>query len=566
MTYIIPLNVTSIKVVEPELNVTIQNASRHFEAFMADRSITDQLLESKTNLSEVVGILKMLEIPGALELANEMVKLIDKIMSAPTKASDFTLSALSHAFVAMPCYIEYVVDTEKVMPILTLEFVNELKAAMRDPLLLESELAEYTGPSEIRLAASGKQKDADLKSLISRQRQMYQIGLIGLIREVNIEMKTQLMHRAMSRLADAVGDSGIRTQWRLGEAILEAMLCGDLQLGFTRKRTLAMLDAELRNFEQAPDSNEILAPERLLKELVYLVNLSGCTHEASAEVVKTLGLSRLEITDKDIQREQSVMQGPNAETIITMVKAIREELAQSREILEIAAQDTSSNADFGVLVALFQRTSDILSVVGLKSLGEVLANLSRKVKSWVEGTSFDRDDLLEIADGLLYIESTLSNLGRLDLNFQQMQDDEESKRRLMAQSQLSEAEAIVIKEAQAGIAQAKKDINSFIESNFDMVHVSSVVENLSSVKGGIAVLDLKQAVAVITSCIKFVQSIIDQGINEEKAQSVLETMADALIALEYYLSEIEMHGDAHPNVLAVAEQSLTALGFPVSEQ
>ena len=259
------------------------------------------------------------------------------------------------------------------------------------------------------------------------------------------------------------------------------------------------------------------------------------------------------------------MQGPNAETIVTMVKALREELAQSREILEIAAQDTSSSADFNILVSLFQRTSDILFVVGLKSPGQILANLSQKVQSWIDGESFDRDDLLGIADGLLYVESTLSNLGRLDLNFEDLQDDEESKRKLMAQSQLNEAEAIVIKEAQAGIVLAKKDINSFIESNFDMVHISSVVENLASVKGGIAVLGLNQAVAVIASCIKFVESIIEQGINEEKAQSILETMADALIALEYYLSEVELHGDAHPTVLAVAEQSLTALGFSVSE-
>ena len=45
--------------------------------------------------------------------------------------------------------------------------------------------------------------------------------------------------------------------------------------------------------------------------------------------------------------------------------------------------------------------------------------------------------------------------------------------------------------------------------------------------------------------------------------SILETMADALIALEYYLSEIELHGAVHPSVLQVAEQSLASLGYPV---
>ena len=61
------------------------------------------------------------------------------------------------------------------------------------------------------------------------------------------------------------------------------------------------------------------------------------------------------------------------------------------------------------------------------------------------------------------------------------------------------------------------------------------------------------------------QHIIDNGVEKTKAESVLETLADALIALEYYLSEIELHDVAPPNVLGVAEQSLESLGFPVAK-
>lgn len=565
MIDITPLNVTSIKIVEPELNITVQNASRHFEAFMSDRSAVDQLRESQTCLTDIVGILKMLEIPGALLLAQEMLALLNKIISNPVGTKDFSLSALSQAFVAMPCYIEYVVDCSRAMPILTLEFVNELRAALREPIILESQLLEYTVAADIKLAVPGKTKADDLKSLISRQRQMYQIGLIGLIREENLQLKMQLMHRAMSRLADAVGSTDTRTQWRLGEAVLEAMLSKDLNLTFTRKRTLSLLDAELRSFEQAPDNTAVSTNKALLAELVYLVNVSGCTHEACTEVTKSLSLSPLAITDRIVQKEKAIMHGPNADTMIAMVQALREDLAQSKEILEIASQDTSVSNDFGLLVGVFQRTSDILAVIGLSTSSQTLAAMSKSVQACVNGEAFNNDNLLEIADGLLYVESALSNLSRLDLNFQAEADNETVKRQLMAKSQLNEAEAIVIKEAQAGIAQAKKDINSFIESNFEVQHISNVVENLTSIKGGLAILNRKKAEAVVASCIKFIEATIDKGVESSKAQNILETMADALIALEYYLSEVELHGDAHPSVLAVAEQSLAALGFPVSQ-
>jgi hypothetical protein len=190
--------------------------------------------------------------------------------------------------------------------------------------------------------------------------------------------------------------------------------------------------------------------------------------------------------------------------------------------------------------------------------------MSKDIQAIVDAGAMDSQKLLEIADGLLYVESSLANLSRLDLNFEATAN-EEDKRRLMAKSQLSEAQAIVIKEAQVGIAEAKKDIDSFIESNFEVQHISNVVANLASIKGGLAILGMKKAEAVVASCIKFIEATVQQGVNTDSAQSVLETMADALIALEYYLSEVELHGDAPQSVLAVAEQSLAALGFPVTK-
>lgn len=563
MIDIIPLSVTSIKVVVPELNATLQDSSRNFETFMADRSQHEQLAESRKAISDVVGILKLLEIPGALALAEEMLLLLDKVAEQPEKVADFTLSALSHAFVAMPCYIEYIVDREQAMPALTLPFINELRSARRQPLVFESQLAEYSLPSAPDLAAEGD-KAEDLPSLIGRLRQMYQIGLIGLIREENLQLKMQIMHRAMQRLAKAVGNAPIRSQWFLAEAVLEGLLSHDLSLGFTRKRTLSLIDGELRKFAQSPESADITAPDELLTELVYLINLSRCTHPASSEVTKRLSLKPLNITDKTLVQEQNIMQGPNADTISTMVGALRDELAQCKEQLEVAAQDNAGSVDFSQMAGVFQRTADILAVTGLTRASRVLFDMRDKVRAWGDGEQHDRDQLLDVADSLLYVESALSNLNRFDLNFSSDLDDEETKRALMAKSQLNEAEAIVVQEAQAGITQAKKDINSFIESQFDKSYLDNVLDILVTVKGGLTVLGLSQAAAVVNSGVKFIKATMDDTLDESSAQNVLETMADALIALEYYLSEMQLHGKVPDSVLAVAEQSLAALGYPVS--
>ena len=565
MIDIIPINVASIKIIRTELNASIQKASHHFEAFVADRSAIEQLNESRACMADIVGILKMLAAPGGQQLAESMLNLLDKCIEKPSSIQDFALSALSQAFVGIPCYIEFIVERETAIPALVLPFINEIRTALRQPILFESQQASYSINLPLHLPAVDKPAAADLASLIPRQRQMYQLGLIGLIREENLELKMKLMHRAMSRLADAVGPADIRTQWRLSEAVLESLLSGALDLTFTRKRTLALLDAELRKFEQAPETTAVTLSPELMTELVYLVHIGESNHAAAGEIRAALGLQKLTFNDRHLQHERAIMQGPNAETISTMVLALREELAQSKEVLEIAAQDVSGSADLSSLVDLFHRVGDILSVVGLSTPSQTLDDMYQKVKAWVEGGGYSRDDLLSIADGLLYVESSLANLSRMDLNFRTANSDEITKRELMAKSQLNEAEAIVIKEAQAGIAMAKKDINSFIESGYDMLHISNVVENLTAIRGGLQALRLNRAAAVLASCSRFIQSTIDNGIDQSQADSILATMADALIALEYYLSEYEIHGNVPASVLAVAEESLAALGYPVGQ-
>jgi hypothetical protein len=114
-----------------------------------------------------------------------------------------------------------------------------------------------------------------------------------------------------------------------------------------------------------------------------------------------------------------------------------------------------------------------------------------------------------------------------------------------------------MREALVGLAASKEDMDSFVESNYDLDCVQNIKDKLVSVRGGVQLLKLDRAAAILLKFEEFVQSVVEDGVEPESIQSVLETMADVMIALEYYLSEIELHGVAPPNALAVAEQSLS---------
>ncbi|NRB41372.1 MAG: hypothetical protein HRU20_23355 [Pseudomonadales bacterium] len=560
MTDIIAINVTSLKVIRGELNVTLEHAARHFETYVSERNNIAPLKETLHSLTDLTGIFKLLQLPGTLDFVESMLELTQAIIAGNIKQNDFVLSALSHAYVGLPCYIEYLADTEQAVPALILPFTNELRTALRKPIVLESQLNDFQTVAVEGLTQASANAVDDLKGFTARQRQMFQLGLIGLLREENLELKIQLMHRAMLRMASSVGGSDSRAVWRMSEAVLEGFLAGDLNLNFTRKRVLSLIDAALRQFHT---DDSVPANRDLLTELAFLTQLAAGTTPAAQEVFSQCALSRITFTDKKLSRERDIMQGPNAETIVTMVAALRDELSQTKEVLEIAAQDASGSTDLSPLLGLFQRTGDILSVVGLTSASNVLSELKQQVATWVAAGNYDRDQLLDVADGLLYVESSLTSLSRLDLDFIDKNETPESKMALMAKSQLDEAQRIVLKEALAGILLAKKDISSFVESNFDMIHIANIAETLISVRGGVSVLKLDRAAAVLKSCAAFIENLKAKGLASQNAENVLETMADALISLEYYLSELELHHVAPPNVLEVAEKSLAALGFPV---
>ena len=163
-------------------------------------------------------------------------------------------------------------------------------------------------------------------------------------------------------------------------------------------------------------------------------------------------------------------------------------------------------------------------------------------------------------------KSHLNSLNRLDLNFEERSEDASAKQALMAKSQLDDAQVTVIREAQVGLAEAKKDITSFIEADYDLQHLGKVTDTLISVRGAASLLGLNQAKSVLNSCINFVNANLERDFSAGDSEGILDTMADALIALEYYLFEIETYGESSPTVLQVAEQSLTSLGFPVDSQ
>lgn len=558
-----PLNVTAMKTVDEELNLAIQQASGSYESYLADRSMAKYLEDCLAHVNQVRGVLKLLQLKGAYELSVEMANTLHYLSDTQNKQHEFTLLALSHAFIALPCYIEFSISDQKSIPILIAPFIAELQSAQQKDMTPESAFADFTcdlTKTPEHLATMDEEDEA-----ITRLRHMYQIGLLAILKGDMKEPQLTLMHRALTRLSQFKGNEQLQEISWLASLVAGALLSGQLTVVFTRKRLLASIDSLIRAEANSAtlDNDKLNAAKH---ELLFLLSLV----DESPQIKDALNLYQATSSNKSdlaLSRLRDIMQGPNAKTIESMVGAIKEELQGAKEILEIASQDIGAlTVDLQPLANVLIQVSDILDLVGLKSPARILKEQKTHVEAWIsDSETMTSPALLDVADALLYVESSLAGLHRLELNEAAIDEASEmTKRALIARSHLAEAESLVINEAQAGISLAKRAINSYIESDYDKVHIANIAVTLNTVKGGLLVLKLHRAAGVLESAMAFVNDKLKVTNKDEGLDNLLETLADALIAVEYYLEEVETHKDADQSVLQVAEDSLASLGFPVA--
>jgi len=562
------INLSSLKVVQNELVATIEQSAMHLEQFSSERNNAELLQSCTDGIKQISGTLSLLQLKGIDLLAQELVQHITDIPLGEESNTDRKLERLTSAFFILPRYLEYCLQTSRSMPMLLIPYINELRQFRNAPPLPESHFFELEVP---KMASStthnGTKLGEELSSLVRRLRHMYQVGLLRVLQDKGTVPALSMMARAMERLETASAGYAMGELWTVCHALLETAAEKRLHVNMSRKRLFSALDREIKKLQTEGQGALTKTPDReLIKELLYLVALSHSEHPRATAVMKRYQLQPLPFNDVELQQELEFLKGPSAKTIESMSAVLKDELRSTKNILERAAQGGAELlGESPELLDTLNKIAEILAVVGLVSASESLRQEIKKIAGWQKNSDdVDAEDLLAVADTLLYIESSVSGLGKTTLSDERLaQINATSRHDVIANSQLAEAEQLVLEEAESGLALIKRALSSFAESNYDVGHIKNVATTLNSVRGGMTLLTLPRAAALVASCVRFVEKALLQNEQPAAVQHMLETFADAIISLEHYLDMIKYERDADDSVLQVAEESLEALGYPV---
>ena len=568
MSLDVSINLNALQPIREELDSTLNQSATDFEAYLADPQESRLLDLAQKKIAQVGGTFRLLQYPGAALLADEMAALIAEIREGQRTASELVIRTITNCYFVLPRYIEYIVLKKIEMPILVIPYVNELRVARKAPLLPEFHFYAGKISTLCSLTVDGVCQIDQMLPSVSRLRHMYQVGLLGVINEPQSRFHYGLMARAVTRIGSMVGNHRNADIWQLAGAVLECFSEGRLSPTYNRRRNLADLEKLMRVIvNEGEQGLDRIDADALKKDMVFMLMLSSHHSQIVDALRKVYAMPKLAVNDDDITEQRDIMLGPSAETIESVVKVLKEELRNAKDILEIASQnDGIEDEDLSMLVDVTSRVADTLSILNLTGPRKTLVEQLERMEEWSQSLAdIGRPDFMETADTVLYVESALAGLDRRQLTVADLNAAGSfARKKIIASSQLAEAQAVVIEEAQAGVAMAKRAITSYVDSNYDVAHIANVATTLNTVRGGLHILKYRRASEILKSCRDFMQRHIKEDDPTSQRHQLLETLADALISLEYYLIEIEACGDGNEKILEVAEESLAALGFAVT--
>jgi hypothetical protein len=559
------VNLTSLNIVKNEFLVTIQLATNQLEQFITSRERQDLIQACLESFQQIEGVLRVVELRGADLLAGEIVSALKTVPADADASYDAMLASVSTASFVVTRYFEYVQQFERSMPVLLLPFINDLRAIRKLSLLPDSYFLIMNSDGEPK---HRNPVDSFTGDAARRFRHMFQVGLLGVLQGQNADYSLGLMQRALERTAAmASGKSFEKVLWAAAVA-LSAIREKHMALQTSRKMLFSALDRQLKQLVQQGESFlDIATDTSLLREFIYIVSVSGSESEQAKAVRSAFAVMPMGYSEADVEEELNNLRGPGLSTVQSVAEVIREELRSSKNALEMASQGGGDIvATYPDMIASLTRIADTLSVVGLASPGQVLRDQVKKISQWdSDSHAANGGELIEVADTLLYIESTVSALQNINLSQAKLAETNAlGKDQIIAQSQLAEAEKVVIDEAQAGLSLIKRAMASYAESGYDSIHISNLGKSLNSVRGALILMNMSRAAKVAESCIQFVDTKLLRGDASGAIQQLMETFADAVMSLEYFLEAyIAVHKQDN-SILEIAEESVKALGYPVN--
>lgn len=545
--------------VKGEIFDTLKQARQALEAFVDTPDDTTRLQFSLAYIHQVNGTLQMVEFFGAALLAEEMERLNQAIVDGDIPPSQDNLALLMQAILQLPNYLEKLKRGQSDLPVVILPLLNDLRAARGEPLLSETALFTPDLSASRRFVGepdTQSMSQSSVVQLLRKLRQMYQLALLGWLRNEDTDNNLEYLGKSVHRLVGLTERTPMGALWQVADAFISAMKAGRIERSAAITVILRHLDGAMKRLLADPRgvAGQYPHEDQLKNLLYYLAKIDATGLSRVQHIQDSYHLSQALPNEAEIETQRQRLSAPDRETVGSVVSALLEELARLKDSLDLMVRTrVSESRRLSELEPGIKQMADTMAVLGLGNPRRVLNEQLELIRTTQQEPELKDDGvLMDIAGALLYVEASLSGIAS-DASFDRDEYDDG----------LDGAQEAVVREARNGLEQVKDAIVEFIGSHWDHSKLEAVPRDLSGIRGGLVMIPLNQAATVL----KYAQDYVeDQLLGNKRTPewNELDALADAIMGVEYYLERLSRDGSGtNLDILQRAADSIAKLGYTV---
>ncbi|TDK30119.1 response regulator [Luteimonas terrae] len=540
--------------IKPELDEVLRQARIELEGFVDTPDDPGRMRLCAGYLHQAQGTLRMVELYAPAMVVEEMERLADALRDNATADRDIASAALLRGMLLLPDYLERLQGGHRDIPIVLLPLLNELRAArgesgLSESILFAPDLARAM-PGDAPAADPGIDPESALRQLRVALQAWPAGGSPG---------DTGALVAGLSTLAAQAGPESQRRMLWVAAKVADAIADGAFAPAAhpALRQVFAGVEREVRQHQQAPRLEAALSDgaQESTRQLLYHVAHGDAAHPALDALRETFDLQAQLPSEAELEHARGSLGGRNRALLDTVAGAVKEDLLRVKDALDLHLRTGSTDiAGLQPQVEVLAGVADTLGMLGLGAARTVVQQQRDTMRGIVSGaTPASEDTLLDVAGALLYVDATLDDqVSRLG------DAGETSEDTLAVEAQQSMA--VLVREAIANFSDARQALVAFVETSWDHAELQEVPRLLAEVGGALSMLELQQAADYLAGVRLYAERelIARQRVPNGRQ---LDTFADALASLEYYLEALREQRPNRADILDIARSSLEALGY-----
>jgi chemotaxis protein histidine kinase CheA/CheY-like chemotaxis protein len=542
----------TLHIVARELASELNEARASLEAFGEQQDNLALLRKCNEHLHAVHGALRVAEVYGAALLAEEMGQVAHYLIANFNEKRHLAegLDALMRAMVQLPTYLERVMSGGRDMALVLLPLLNDLRAVRGHALLSEGTLLllNLSSDQQANPVAGPGEGALTVAQWARKLRTRFQLGLLGWIKGERLDQNLEILSRTAEKLEHVATTQAVFQLWWVVGAVLEALREGGLEGSASIKRLLGQADREMKRLYEAGEARYADSPPlELLNNVLYYVARARTNGPRVAAVRASFRLSELLPVDEGVEQARESLSAPSVKLMKTVAAAIKEDLSRVKDALDIFVRQGGTQVDeLAPQLELLKKIADTLGVLGLGELRDKVQTETTDLQAIVANKSKASEaTLLRMAATLIKVEDSLDEqLVGMIVPTAAESGSAPSKPAGPDEIEFRLVTEAVLRECIVNMARIKEAIAHSLDKPREGAAVDQIPQLMRGITAGLLMLGKTRVVEIMEGIDKALQNFVrSDGLT--LPQEAVDRLADAIVAVEYYMETIQA-GRADP--------------------